>query len=197
MIAILLSGGIDSTCLAYWKRPEYGFTVDYGQVPAKGEIRAATYIANKMGINHEVLRVDCRGLGSGDLAGSQPLAIAPVSEWWPFRNQLLITIAAMRAVSLQIELLMVGSIGSDDTHADGRPTFFKRMDEIIHAQEGGLRIKAPGIHVSSLDLVKESHIPISFLHWTFSCHRSEYACGNCRGCNKRSGLFTELANGNN
>ena len=38
--ALLLSGGMDSVAIAYWKRPRYGITINYGQEPAEGEIRA-------------------------------------------------------------------------------------------------------------------------------------------------------------
>lgn len=39
--AILLSGGMDSIALAYWKRPEIAITIDYGQKPAAAEVVAS------------------------------------------------------------------------------------------------------------------------------------------------------------
>ena len=38
---IALSGGMDSICLAWWKRPESAITIDYGQLAASAEIAAA------------------------------------------------------------------------------------------------------------------------------------------------------------
>ncbi len=35
--AILLSGGMDSIALAYWKRPELAITINYGQKPFLAE----------------------------------------------------------------------------------------------------------------------------------------------------------------
>src|SRR5690349_9850191 len=92
--AILLSGGIDSIALAYWKRPDLAITIDYGQLPARAEIDAATAAARDLELEHDIVRIDCRSIGSGDLAGTLSHAVAPAPEWWPYRNQLLITIAA-------------------------------------------------------------------------------------------------------
>ena len=35
MRALLLSGGMDSIALAFWKRPEIAITIDYGQRAAE------------------------------------------------------------------------------------------------------------------------------------------------------------------
>ena len=37
---MLLSGGMDSIAVAYWRRPSLAITIDYGQVPAAGELRS-------------------------------------------------------------------------------------------------------------------------------------------------------------
>jgi 7-cyano-7-deazaguanine synthase len=89
--ALLLSGGMDSIAIAFWKRPSIAFTIDYGQLPAIAEVRAASAACAELKIEHHVIRTDLRALGSGDLAGAAPSPIAPVSEWWPFRNQMLLT----------------------------------------------------------------------------------------------------------
>src|SRR5437764_12041206 len=107
---LLLSGGIDSSALAFWKRPAVCFTVNYGHLPAQAEITAARHITAQTGSRHEILTIDCSSLGSGDLTTRPALGVAPVSEWWPFRNQLLITFCAIRALELNIEELMLGSV---------------------------------------------------------------------------------------
>lgn len=124
MRAILLSGGMDSVALAHWKRPDVAITVDYGQKAAATELAVAAEIARALDMRHEIISVDCSSLGSGDMAGSDPLAAAPVAEWWPFRNQMLLTLAGMRAVAIGVTELMVGSVESDGAHADGRSGFY-------------------------------------------------------------------------
>lgn len=182
--ALLLSGGIDSIALAYWLRPEIVFTINYGQLPYLGEVRAATEVAQQLNLQHESLHVDCRALGSGDLLGSAPDPHAPASEWWPYRNQLLLTLCAAKAIALGVNELMIGTVASDDFHKDGTPRFVQLMNELVSYQEGGLRISAPAIDLTSVDLVRTSGIPPELLFWAHSCHKAEYACGKCRGCTK-------------
>lgn len=184
MKAILLSGGMDSIALAYWKRPEIAITIDYGQKAASTEIAAAKEVARCLQIQHEVVSVDCSQLGSGDMAGDAPLGIAPVPEWWPFRNQLLLTLAGMRAVALGVHELMVGSVASDGCHADGRPDFYEISDRLFSMQEGQLRITVPAIALSTVDLIRRSNVPREILAWAHSCHTGPLACGHCRGCHK-------------
>jgi len=190
--ALLLSGGMDSAALAFWKRPTLAITIDYGQASAGGEIRAATQIAKEIGIVLEIIRLDCAALGSGDLAGKPAIAGSPAPEWWPYRNQFLVTVAAMKAIPLGITSLLVGSVKSDSFHVDGRAEFYEQLDRLIAMQEGSLRVEAPGLAFSSAELIRHSEIPHSIIGWTHSCHKAEFACGSCRGCWKRQNVLDEL-----
>jgi 7-cyano-7-deazaguanine synthase len=194
-LGVLLSGGVDSTALTYWQRPAVAFTLDYGQLPAETEIRAATQICALLQIPHEVLRVDCRSLGSGDLAGRSALAVAPVSEWWPFRNQLLLTLAAMRALAIGVDQLAFGSVADDAAHADGRPAFFQQMNALLQAQEGHVQVLAPALNLTSVQLIREAKVPLELLAWAHSCHVATYACGHCRGCFKHRSVMETLGVG--
>lgn len=182
--AILLSGGMDSIALTYWKRPDIAFTIDYGQVPAETEIRTSEIITKLLNIEHHIIRVNCKSLGSGDLINEKSLNNSPSSEWWPFRNQLLITLAGMKAISLGVTRLMLASVKSDDFHMDGLPEFYEKMNNVMLFQEGEIEVSSPSVHLSTLELIEESKIPKEILLWAFSCHKSIIACGNCRGCNK-------------
>lgn len=190
--ALLLSGGMDSVALAWWLKPDFTFTVNYGQKPAAGEIRAAAAVAAELNIPHEVLHCDVSALGSGDLAGSPPDPKAPVTEWWPFRNQMLVTVVGMRAVALQIDLLLIGALATDGRHVDGTREFVDALDRLLSLQEGGLRLEAPAIGLDGPGLIKRSGIPMELLAWSHSCHASDYACGECRGCRKHYETLTSL-----
>ena len=192
MRALLLSGGMDSMALAYWQRPDIAFTIDYGQVAASAEINASRQIAAELDIAHEILSVDCRSLGSGDMSERPAAAVAPVPEWWPFRNQLLITIAGMRAVALGVTELILGSVSSDGSHADGRPDFYRAMDALMTLQEGGITVEAPALDLTTIELVRKSGIPRSLLAWSHSCHVGALACGACRGCVKHFEVTEQL-----
>jgi 7-cyano-7-deazaguanine synthase len=190
--AILLSGGMDSIALAYWTKPRFAITIDYGQRSAGGELRAAAAIAAELQIEHFVVTADLRALGSGDLAGTPALSVAAVPEWWPFRNQLLITIGAMKAVAIEAGRLMIGVVKSDASHADGRPGFIEAMSRTLQLQEGSITVDAPAIKLTTSELIVQSGIPLDLLAWAHSCHVAEYACGICRGCRKHYATYEEL-----
>lgn len=182
--ALLLSGGMDSVSIAWWKRPEVAFTVDYGQRAAIAEQKAASTVAKQLGIEWHPIVFHCQELGSGDMAGTAPDPLAPASDWWPYRNQLLVTLVAMRAVGLGIEELMLGTVATDNQHADGSTAFVAAIDSLLSLQEGGLRVTAPAIGLDAEALVRISGVPRDLLSWAHSCHKADVACGQCRGCNK-------------
>lgn len=184
MKALLFSGGIDSTAVAVWRRPDLLATVDYGQTPAKGELRAATAIAERLALPHEVIRIDCRQLGLGHLAGREGSALGAAPEWWPYRNQLLVTVCAMRLVSEGLREVLIGTVAGDEVHHDGRPAFVDALDTLLQLQEGGVRLRAPAIGLRSEELLDLAQGVADLLPWTFSCHVSDQACGQCRGCAK-------------
>jgi 7-cyano-7-deazaguanine synthase len=192
--AILLSGGIDSTALCYGFLPSLAITVDYGQLPAQAEIAASAEICGELGIPHEIVAADCSSVGAGTMSsfGHAAPGLAPTEEWWPFRNQLIVTLAACRAVVLGIEAIIIGSIATDQEHADGTPAFYGHLGALMGVQEGRLRVETPAIAMSSVELVRASRIPLSLLAWSHSCHRGSFACGTCRGCSKHMAVFDEL-----
>ena len=182
--AILLSGGMDSVSLSYWKRPDHPFTLNYGQMPSTAEINAASTVADILNIEHHVINVDLSDLGSGDMANRPPLPEAPVPEWWPYRNQMLITIAAMKAISLGVTEIMMATLKTDAQHSDGTPEFIQKMSDIMQHQEGNIKVTSPAIQLDAIELVQCSGIPPEILCWSHSCHTSNLACGVCRGCLK-------------
>jgi 7-cyano-7-deazaguanine synthase len=186
---------MDSVALAYWKRPAFAYTVDYGQLAAPGETRAAAAVCAELSIGHRVVNADCRQLGSGDLAGVAASPLAPVPEWWPFRNQLIITLAGAKAIGDGVTELMVGTIRTDGAHADGRADFIELISRVMTLQEGGLRVTAPAIGLSAVELVRSSGIPRAILAWSHSCHVSACACGVCRGCTKHAQTMKALGYG--
>jgi len=182
--ALLFSGGIDSTAIAAWQRPDILVTVDYGQAPAGGELRAATAIAERLGLRHQVIRIDCRQLGQGHLAGREASPLGAAPEWWPYRNQWLVTVCAMRFVSEGLRDVLIGTVAGDEVHRDGRPAFVDALDMLLSLQEGGVRLRAPAIGLRSEDLLERAPGVAGLLPWTFSCHVADQACGQCRGCAK-------------
>lgn len=190
--AILLSGGIDSASLAYWKRPALAININYGQKASAAEKAASISIAKSLDIEMKCIDIDCSALGSGDLLKLKPLSIAPVHEWWPYRNQLLITLAGMVSVSQNCTELMIGAVSTDKKHKDGTTQFFDLINRLMRFQEGKLKITVPAIHFKSEELIEKIKVPASILGWTHSCHVSNIPCGSCNGCRKHIYIKTFL-----
>lgn len=187
---LLLSGGVDSTAVAAWRRPQHALMIDYGQRPAAAEGRAAKTVADRLGIPFSVLRADCAAVGGGLLHDDDPLRAAPSPEWWPYRNQLLVTLAAAWAVRHGFTEILVGTVLSDgERHVDGRRDFYEALDNLVRMQEGNLRVTAPAIELSSEELVRRAGVDRSLMGWTVSCHTGDVACGTCPGCVKRANVL--------
>jgi 7-cyano-7-deazaguanine synthase len=167
-------------------------TVDYGQCCADAEIQASAQIADQLNLEHEVIEVDCKNLGAGTMAGQQETNLGDAPEWWPYRNQLVITLVAMDVVHRGADQLLVGAVADDQSHADGKAEFFELMDSLLSFQEGNLRVAAPAIDKTTEEFVREANPPESLLGWTHSCTASNAACGECRSCKKRQRVLTRV-----
>jgi 7-cyano-7-deazaguanine synthase len=191
MKVLLLSGGLDSSALAFWKRPDVCLTVDYGQRPARGELAAAKALCGELDLRHETLSVDMKALGSGSLAGEAASDLGHAEEWWPYRNQMLVTLAGMRFVNEGLREIMIGAVRTD-VHADGKTPFIRGIDRLMSLQEGRIGVSAPARSLHPLKLLRLSGFPDTLLGLTFSCHVMEYPCGRCRGCLKHFDTLTRI-----
>ena len=190
MKALLLSGGIDSTALAYWVKPDVAVTIDYGQVVAKAEIQAARAICGDLDIQHMVIRIDCSAVAKGALGGLPPSSMSLQPEWWPYRNQLLITFAAGLLIDFAPLEIIIGTVrGDGKAHKDGSKAFLRRINGLLLCQEGAVTVAAPAINMKTGDLLRVSQLPESILGWTVSCNKSLLPCGECRGCRKRAAVL--------
>lgn len=192
MTGLLLSGGLDSISILYWKRPNFALTINYGQNCAEAEKKAAEYACKQLGIEHHILSIDCSILGSGDLSKKDPHQLAPHSDWWPFRNQLLITFAAMYLIKYKVSKIYIGSLQPDKQFKDGTSKFTELISNLISFQEGSINIEAPAINMTTNELIKKSNIPLSILLCAHSCHKGNIPCGKCRGCNKYISIVDKL-----
>src|ERR1041384_7943447 len=153
MRVLLLSGGTDSTCLAYSLRPDLCITIDYGQIVASREIKASRNVCKMLGLAHKTCQVNLRHLGLGIMAGRRRAQPGLPPEWWPYRNQLLITLGSMIAFKRGADELLIGCIRSDRQHVDGSPAFIRSMRALLRRQEGSLSLHAPALQLSAEELI--------------------------------------------
>lgn len=191
---LLLSGGLDSAALASWVSPDHCLYIDYGQRPAVAEGRAARQVAAELAVPFDAIHVPAAVIGGGLMAdtdpGSGPQGVSP--EWWPYRNQLLITIAAAWGVQRRFEAVLIGTVATDGArHADGSNEFLSGMDVVLALQEGGMRLQAPASHLSAAELLAVSDVSDAVIGWTHSCHNANLPCANCPGCVKHTEVLHE------
>ena len=190
--AVLLSGGVDSICLAFAIKPEIAYTIDYGQTVADREIYVSKYICSELNIEHKIIKVDCKHLGSGSLADSNSSNISPSKEWWPFRNQLLVTLASMQSVKDSVNEIYLASVKSDNFHKDGTKGFYTLINNLLLYQEGEIKVICPTLKYYSHELVLKYNVPKKLITMAHSCHISNLACGKCSGCIKQLRVRHEL-----
>jgi 7-cyano-7-deazaguanine synthase len=197
---VLLSGGLDSAALAHWLRPEYTLFIDYGQRPRLAEARAAAAIARQLDLAHANVDIDLRAIGGGLLTDDEENEGWPSPEWWPFRNQLLATIAAAWSIKhiagatngLSV-VLITGTVATDGKrHVDGTPQFYEKLRTLIEYQEGNITVATPAIALPTEQLIRQSGVNDEVLGWTHSCHRGDVPCGECPGCHKREQVLGDL-----
>lgn len=190
--AVLLSGGIDSICLTYGIKPDIAYTINYGQNVADREIYVSKYICDYLNIEHKVIHVDCSHLGTGNLVNSQSLEISPSEEWWPYRNQLLITLALMQGIKDNLNQVHLASVKSDNFHTDGTGKFYDLINNLVSYQEGNISIVCETLNLFSHELAIKYSVPLNLLSIAHSCHKSNIACGKCSGCMKQLRVRHEL-----
>ena len=190
---MLLSGGLDSAAVAALQQPDQALFVDYGQVPAEAERKAARAVARHLDLELGELEVDLSTLGSGLLAGRPQLEEAPTPEWFPFRNQQLVTLAAAHALKHRLGSVVLGTVAGDGSrHADSTPGFVTELDTLLRSQEGGIRVLAPHINTPAHELLMNSGLPDAVINQTYSCHSNNLACSECPGCRRRIDVLSRL-----
>jgi 7-cyano-7-deazaguanine synthase len=169
---VLLSGGIDSTtCLAYYCHEGFrvdALFVDYGQVAAKRELRAAKSVCRRF-------RVPLRAV---KLAGAVGKRVGLIVG----RNAFLLFTAALERRG-GVGLIAIG-IHSGTRYRDCSPLFVREMQRVLDVCTGGaVQIAAPFLKWEKADIwtfARGMRVPLSL---TYSCERGlAQPCGSCDSC---------------
>lgn len=192
---VVLSGGQDSTICLAWAKANFAelhaITFNYGQRHAI-EIEAAKKIASMASVPHEVVDLGSILVGTSPLidkaalvghyesAEKLPGGIEPT--FVPFRNLLLLTIAANRAVAAGSADLITGICQTDfGGYPDCRETFRNSAQETLSwALTGaatGFQIHAPLMHLTkseSVALAKGLPGAMEMLAYSHTCYDGEY-----------------------
>ena len=203
-VAVLLSGGLDSTTALYWAHNHHevvcALSFDYGSNHAEKELACARWQAEKLGIPyHEIdLRSISAHLQSALLSGADAIPTADYAEEnlkqtvVPFRNGIFLAIAAGIAESNGAEAIVIAAHGGDHAlYPDCREDFMAAMADAIRlGTYAELQILRPFISNTKAEITAiGAALGVDFAH-TYSCYcGGEQHCGQCATCRERKESF--------
>jgi len=203
----LLSGGMDSTTLAFLARDQgykiHALHLNYGQRTEQKELFCARKIADLLPAEELIeVRVDylTQFGGSALIDGNIPVDIFDESRsslpntYVPFRNANLLAIATSYAEARGADAIFIGVQSQDYSgYPDCRPSFidaFQRVIDLGTRDGTSIRLVTPFISMTKKDiLVLGSDLGVPYEH-TWSCYQNEEkACGVCGACHYRRSAF--------
>jgi 7-cyano-7-deazaguanine synthase len=199
MKAILIySGGLDSTTLLYEYRESIALAVsfDYGSKHNAREIAFAREHCRKLGIPHLTIPLEFIGqyfrsdllLSGGEIPEGHYADENMKSTVVPFRNGIMLAIAAGLAESRDLDTVLLANHGGDHTiYPDCRPEFIDAFDRAAQAGTyNGVRIVSPYCNITKRDIaLRGQALGIDYAR-TYSCYKGgEKHCGRCGTCTER------------
>ena len=203
----LLSGGMDSSTLAYLAKSE-GYEIlalhlNYGQRTEEKERECAKKIAGLLGAQ-DFVEVDVGYFalfGASSLTdpaiaveGFDPARAHIPNTYVPFRNANLLAIATSYAESKDADAIFIGVQSLDYSgYPDCRPQFidaFQRVIDLGTKETTHIALNTPFISMTKTEILKLGlalGVPYKF---TWSCYRNQdNACGTCGSCHFRKEAF--------
>ena len=195
---LILSGGMDSTTLLhdYADRIALAVNFHYGANHNEREAECARFNCRELGI--ELLEIDLAFMGkyfeSSLLSGADAIPegdyddVNMKSTVVPFRNGIMLAVAAGLAESRGLKAVMMANHGGDHAiYPDCRPGFVSAMDRAI--SEGtyeNIRLVTPYTDLTKSDIARRGkELGLDYSH-TYSCYRGgEKHCGRCGTCRER------------
>ncbi len=202
---LILSGGMDSATLLYELRAldidVYTLSFSYGQKHSK-ELKYAEMIAGMAGAHHKVVDI-------GFLKNIAPSALTRdaikvpdgmysddnmKSTVVPYRNMIMLSIAASYAAGLNIGEVYYGAhAGDHHIYPDCRPVFINTLNKAFERGDySEIKLMAPYQNITKSDICKrglELGVPYEY---TWTCYKGEdVPCGTCGSCTERAEAFAD------
>lgn len=206
----LLSGGMDSSTLAYVAKSE-GYDIcalhlNYGQRTQGKELACAKKIASLLDAK-EFIAVDVgyfSQFGSSSLTDQgiaveefDPARAHMPNTYVPFRNANLLSIATSFAEAKDADAIFIGVQSLDYSgYPDCRPQFIEAFQKVIDLgtkDSTKIVLKTPFIRMTKTDILRVGmQLGVPYEH-TWSCYRNEgAACGTCGSCHFRQEAFAAV-----
>lgn len=195
---LVLSGGMDSTTLLYDRIDQIALAVtfDYGSRHNAREIECAKKNCEILGVEHIVIPLEFMGkyFKSSLLIGGEEIPEGHYADdnmkstVVPFRNGIMLSIAAGLAESRGLTKVMLANHGGDHAiYPDCRPSFIDAMSEAIkQGTYEGITIDAPYTNITKSDIARIGKRLGMDYSLTYSCYKGgEKHCGKCGTCVER------------
>ena len=201
---IVLSGGLDSVTLMheYKERIALAITFDYHSRHAQHEIACAKWQCEQLNIPHLILELGFMDQYMDSSLFANSAEDIPEGSYCednmkstvvPFRNGIMLSIAAGIAESRNLKYVLIANHSGDHAiYPDCRPDFIKSMSSAIsNGTYNNAEILAPYTNVSKRDIaLKGNALGVDYSH-TYSCYKGgEKHCGKCGTCVERKEALT-------
>ncbi len=205
-VIVLLSGGVDSTTALYHAHRTYAvveaLSFSYGAKHNDRELPCAQWHAKHLGVSHTTVPLNFIGeyFSSNLLKTGGPIPIGSYDEKTmqktvvPFRNGIMLSIAAGFAESREASALVIAAHAGDHAiYPDCRPEFMEAMENAIQrGTYARLHVLRPFIAMTKADIIKRgAELGVDFSR-TWSCYvGGEMHCGTCGTCLERCEAFIQ------
>lgn len=186
-IVPLVSGGLDSTVMAFMFREEgitqYPLFINYGQLAAEREWRACNTSFARLKLPKPTL-IDIAGFGKLIKSGlTDPSLDIVTKAFLPNRNLLFLVAAASFAWQNEASAVAIGLL-CEEHHLfpDQTANFLENSQETLrNAMFYDIKILAPLIKMTKRDIIELARL--RNIGGTYSCHKGhEKPCGKCISC---------------
>ena len=199
MKAVLIySGGLDSTTLLYEYKDSIALAVpfDYGSKHNAREIAYARENCKRLGIKHLVIPLAFIGqyfksdllLGGGEIPEGSYADDNMKSTVVPFRNGIMLAIAAGLAESYELDAVMLANHSGDHAiYPDCRPEFVDAFAAAVEAGTyNGVKVVSPYCNIDKRAIALRGKALGLDYSLTYSCYKGgEKHCGKCGTCVER------------
>lgn len=195
---LVLSGGLDSTTMLYEYQSRIAKAVSfhYGSNHNDKEIACAALHCKRLGIEHQVIRLPFFKdvLHSSLLSGANAIPEGHYADEnmhstvVPFRNGIMLSIAAAMAEDSGLQYVMLANHSGDHAiYPDCRPEFVGAMSKAIEAGTyNGVQLWAPYTNITKADICRHGKALGIDYSETWSCYKGEDKhCGRCGTCVER------------
>lgn len=188
-IVTLVSGGLDSTLVAYLAKAEgitqFPLFMDYGQRARDRELAACRRAMRSLELSEPVVAA-LGGYGALIRSGLTDPAMRVLEDaFTPGRNLLFLLTASAYAVQQGADAVSIGLLHEDTSlFPDQTSHFLKEAERLIsHIMAREIRVLAPLASFHKIEVVAlAKHHGITD---TYSCHTGgAEPCGNCIACNE-------------